>query len=186
MTDHSHLFTKLAQTHKVDCAFSLDGPLPQAAPCPDELALTLGSDAVGRYAAACRPVYEDLRRIVGQISGLLILARLTTQRQVLDLPEFGACQSRMKQAQDRLNALPLTTGTNAHRKQLEAALAFSRLAVGTFPVARDTEAFEAALDLAGLQVKRAYAHLRAATAVKAGLEMVDLSHACCCGHEAKG
>jgi hypothetical protein len=60
------LFTRLAATHKPDCMLSLDGPLPEAVPDPDELARTLGSDAVARYATACRPIYEDLRRVIGQ------------------------------------------------------------------------------------------------------------------------
>ena len=75
MTDQTHLFTRLAQSHKPDCVLSLGGPLPETVASPDELAVTLGSDAVARYAAACRPVYEDLRRIIGQISGLVILAQ---------------------------------------------------------------------------------------------------------------
>lgn len=183
MTHQTRLFTRLAETHKAGCEFALDGPLPEAAPCPEALAATLGSQDMARYATDCRPVYEDLRRIIGQISGLLILARLTAQRQVADLPEHAACLARMAQAQTRFDAIAPVPGSTAHRDQLEAALGFSRLALRTLSQAREP-GFEAALDLAGQQVKRAYAHLRGATAPKAGLEMVDLSQACCCGQGA--
>jgi hypothetical protein len=34
-----------------------------------------------------------------------------------------------------------------------------------------------------VQIKRAYAHLEAASAPRAGLQMVDFTHACCaCAH----
>ena len=184
MTDQTHLLIRLAQSHKPDCVLSFGGPLPKNVASPDELAVTLGSDGVARYAAACRPVSEALRRIIGQISGMIILAQLTAQHQVTDLPEYAACEARAKQAGDRLGALKTPGGTEPHKAQLEAALRFSHLALRTFSHARGGEAFAADLDQAGLLVKRAYAHLRAASAAKAGLEMVDLSQACCCcGHQ---
>lgn len=161
---------------------SLHGPLPEAVATPEELAATLGSDEIACYAAACRPVYEDLRRIIGQISGLLILAQLTQRSEQCDLPEYRACVARASQARERLAQLVAPAGAAAHKTQIDAALAFSCAALGTVSEARDPAALEQALDRAGLQIKRAYAHLRAASASKAGLEMVDLSHACCgCG-----
>ncbi len=68
------LFWRLSESHKPDCPMSLEGLEPEAVPEPEELALVLGSDAVAHYAKACRPIYEDLRRIIGQLAGLLILA----------------------------------------------------------------------------------------------------------------
>ncbi|MGD9919783.1 MAG: hypothetical protein AB7U46_17395 [Paenirhodobacter sp.] len=181
MTAQTDLFLRLVQGHKPDCALSFAGTAPAAVACPEVLAATLGSEALARYAEACRPVYEDLRRIIGQISGLLILAQLTAQREIRDLPEYGACTARMAQAQARLEALSAGSEAQAHKDQLLAALAFSRLAMGTFSGRAAGDAGDADLDRAGLQIKRAYAHLQAASAQRAGLEMVDLSLACCCG-----
>ncbi|MBP8932173.1 MAG: hypothetical protein KBG46_12955 [Paracoccus sp.] len=183
MTNESALFTRLAQTHRPDCLLSLDGPPPQPAPDPGELARTLGSDAVAAYASACRPIYEDLRRIIGQCAGLAILARLTSRNEIRDLPELAQCEARWKAAAERLAALPSPGGVAGHRAQLEHAHGFSGLALRTFLEIRGREGLEAALDLAGLQIKRAYAHLEAASAAKAGLQMVDFTHACCaCAH----
>lgn len=183
MHEQKTRFIRLAQTHKPDCAMSLEGVIPEAIPSPDELALTLGSDAVGRYASQCRPVYEDLRRIIGQISGLLILAQLTKLGEISDLPEYTACKKRLVQAEERFRALSAPSGTQGHKAQIEAALTFSRLAMGTFSVSVKGKEYAAKLDLSGLQIKRAYAHLSAASTEKAGLEMVDLANACCgCGH----
>jgi hypothetical protein len=184
MAEQNHMFMRLAETHKPDCVLSLGGTAPENVACPDELAATLGSDAMAQYARACRPLYEDLRRIIGQISGLLILAQMTAHREIVDLPEYKACVERMAQAQERLDAICAPSDAKAHRDQLEAALTFSRLSMGTFSQTFSQKAsgdlYTADLDRAGLQIKRAYTHLSAATAEKAGLEMVDLSQACCC------
>jgi hypothetical protein len=177
------LFTRLAATHKPDCMLSLDGPLPEAVPDPDELARTLGSDAVARYATACRPIYEDLRRVIGQLAGLLILARLTTRTEMADLPEMAQCRARWNDAAGRLGLLQAPTGLQRHKAQLEGAHGFSGQVMAGFASLRPASDMTAQLDLMSVQIKRAYAHLDAASAPKAGLQMVDFTHACCaCAH----
>lgn len=181
MTEQTRLFTRLVQTHRPDCILSLEGPEPVPASNPDELARTLGSDAVARYASACRPIYEDLRRVIGQLSGLAILARVSTHRDLGDLPELKRCEERLAKASERLSALSAASGTEPHKRQLEAAFAFSGQAMRTFSSFRRAVTAEETLDAAEMQIKRAYAHLRAASSSRAELEMVDFSHACCCG-----
>jgi len=159
---------------------SLDGTLPEAVPAPEELARTLGSDALAKYASDCRPIYDDLRRIIGQLAGLTILARLTSRREIRDLPELQNCEMRWKEASERLSTLQTPAGAASHRTQLEAALAFCWAAMRTFSELQGQEALDMALDQAGVQIKRAYSHLQAASWQRAGLEMVDFSHSCCC------
>ncbi len=180
MSKSLRLFTRLAQTHKPECIMALDGPLPEAVPAPEELARTLGSEALAKYAADCRPIYDDLRRIVGQLAGLTILARLTTRQEIRDLPELHKCETRWKEAFERLSTLEAPSGAGSHKSQLEAALSFCWAAMRTFSELHGQGALENALDQAGVQVKRAYAHLQAASSQKAGLDMVDFSHSCCC------
>lgn len=177
------LFTRLAATHKPDCMLSLEGPLPEAVPNPEELARTLGSDAVALYASACRPIYEDLRRVVGQLAGLLILARLTARTEMADLPEMQQCRARWQDAAQRLAMLSPPTGLQRHKAQLDGAHAFCGFVMKTFPDLRPTSDTAPQLDLMSVQIKRAYAHLDAASSTKAALQMVDFSHACCaCAH----
>lgn len=180
MSKSLRLFTRLAQTHKPECILALDGPMPKTVPAPEELARTLGSEALAKYAADCRPIYDDLRRIVGQLAGLTILARLTNRQEMRDLPELQKCEIRWKEAFERLSTLEAPPGAGSHKTQLEAALIFCRAAMGTFSEFYGEGAFEKALDQAGVQIKRAYAHLHAASSQKAGLDMVDFSHSCCC------
>lgn len=177
------LFTRLAATHKPDCMLSLDGPPPQAVPSPDELSRTLGSDAVARYATDCRPVYEDLRRVIGQLSGLLILARLTGKTGISDLPESVQCRARWNEAGHRLGGLVPPAGLMAHKAQLDSAHGFCGRVIALISHVRGGPDAEAQYDLMTVQIKRAYAHLEAASAPKAGLQMVDFTHACCaCTH----
>jgi hypothetical protein len=173
------LFTRLAAAHRPDCPLSLDGPLPEAVPSPDELGRVLGSDAVAVYAVACRPVYEDLRRVIGQLSGLLILARLTSRIEMGDLPEMPKCRARWHEAGHKLGALTPPPGLHLHKTQLDSAHAFSGRVMTAFADLHRGMDVTAQLDLMTVQIKRAYAHLEAASAPKAGLQMVDFTHACC-------
>lgn len=180
---NKHLFRRLAATHKPTCTLALDGPLPEAVADPAELARTLGSDQLARYAVECKPIYEDCRRIIGQLAGLSILMRLTANRETRDLDELKSCRERLLQARNRLEALQVPTGAAPHRRQLETCVHFCGLAMGTFSDALSAVGNEQELDEADLLMKRAYAHLAAASADRAGLQMVDFSNACCsCTH----
>lgn len=173
------LFMRLAAVHKLDCAMVFDGPEPELVLNPEELARTLGSDELGRYAEACKPVYEDLRRIVGQLAGLSILSRLTQSKDVADLKELDNCRERWARTADRLGALSTPTGADRHRRQLDASHHFSGLALRTFSEAVSGSADSDANDRLDLLIKRAYAHLAAASVDRAGLQMVDFANACC-------
>jgi len=173
------LFTRLAQSHQPDCILSLKGAAPEAVANPDVLARDLGSDAVGAYAAECHPIYEDLRRIIGQLAGLLVLVRLTVRAEVADLVEIKRCQTRWNEARLRLQALVAPTGLIRHKVQLDAAHAFSGDVVHAFFTLRG-QGLQDQLDQMSLRIQRAYVHLEAASSQKARLHMVDFSHACCC------
>lgn len=177
------LFTRLTTVHRPDCDLVADdGVLPAAVPDPAQMAAALGSAAAAAYADECRPLYDDLRRIVGQIAGLAILAQLTGSADVAGLDELESCRRRWSAAAGRLGRLTAPPALVAHRAQIEAAHVFSGRALGTFPQIRPRGDNEAAFDAIARLVRRAYAHLSAASAPRAGLEMVDLTHACCsCG-----
>lgn len=180
---NANLFNRLATVHRPDCALFEDGPLPRAAPDPDAVAHTLGSSEAAAYAQACRPVFEDLRRVIGQLAGLMILAQLTNSTDVADLPELPACRKRWQNCSEQLSALTAPSSLRPHLEQLSAAHFFSGQAMRTFSFIRPGQSGnEDLFDEIARLVKRAYAHLRAVTSEKAGLEMVDLTHACCsCG-----
>lgn len=176
------LFTRLSSVHRPNCALFEDGPLPAAVPSPEVMARNFGSEAAARYAESCQPIYEDLRRVVGQLAGLAILTQLTASAEVLDLGELDSCRSRWQHAADHLAELNVPANLQEHFRQLEAAHIFSGQTLRSFSTLRYRRENEDIFESIARQVQRAYAHLRAASSEKAGLEMVDFTHACCsCG-----
>ncbi|MGV0819424.1 hypothetical protein [Martelella sp. AMO21009] len=176
------LFTRLSTVHRPDCALFEDGPVPKPAPDPEEVARMLGSSEAAAYADACRPVFEDLRRVIGQLAGLMILAQLTRSTEVADLSELSSCRARWESSGERLAALSAPAALTAHLEQISAAHVFCGRALGTFSLIRPSRDNDDLFDDIARHVRRAYVHLRAVTSEKAGLEMVDLTHACCsCG-----
>ncbi|WP_173931245.1 hypothetical protein [Chelativorans sp. Marseille-P2723] len=176
------LFMRLTTVHRPDCALFTEGPLPQPVPDPDRLAETLGTDEAAAYAAQCHPIFEDLRRIVGQLAGLMILGQLTEKSEVVDLDELDLCRQRWEACAERLHRLAAPGALAAHLEQLMASHSACGRALGAFSRLPALGQGETVFDEISRQIQRAYAHLRAATSQKAGLEMVDLTHACCsCG-----
>lgn len=181
MKPQNALFSRLTAVHRPDCTLFADGPMPAPVLGPDDLGPLIGA-AAARYATDCRPVFEDLRRVVGQLAGLMILARLTASSEVADLEELEKCRQRWRDAGERIGALDAPGELSPHREQIAAAHSFSGLALGTFSELHAQGDNEETFERINRHVRRAYAHLSAATAEKAGLAMVDLSHACCsCG-----
>lgn len=179
----SALMARLVLVHRPDCAMVAEGgPFPAPVVAPDEIAASLGDYEAAAYAIACRPLYEDLRRVVGQLSGLLILVELTRSGEARDLPELAAARDRWRAGADRLGALKPPGACAPHLAQLRACHDACGRALAIFDVLRARVAEESTLESIAVTLRRAYAHLRAATADEAGLSMVDLSHACCsCG-----
>ena len=121
MTDD--VFTRLASTR----ILSLEGPPPEAVPSPEERSRALGSEAVAAYATDCRPIHEDLRRVIGQLAGLLILAQLTRKPLMAGLPELAQCKARWQDAAHRLGLLQPPPGLGRHKAELDSAHAFLAL-----------------------------------------------------------
>jgi hypothetical protein len=140
----------------------------------------LGTDAAAEYASACQPIYENLRRVIGQVAGLLILARLTDCKDVLATPELAACEGRWNEASQQLGRLVAPGALSSHREQLAAAHEYAGLALRTFLQLEQKVWDEHVIDAASGQIKRAYMHLSGASSDRVGLQMVDLSQACCC------
>lgn len=188
MTDHPArpglaLFDRLAVLHRPDCtAMAQPAPAPLL-PDEAEVARTLASDAAGRYAIEARAVYEELRRLVGQLAGLLILARLTARRETGDLAEMGACRDRQAAIDARLARLVAPGPLAPHRARLaESAGLCAAILQGLADWRPHSAAADADFAALNARIRHAYTALESCSSDRAGLQMVDFSHACCsCG-----
>ena len=138
------------------------------------------------YARQLRPCYDRVGRIIGQLAGLLILARLggrfeadwTAVKRVVE-------QTRQTDAELRAVGVPAA----AARHHAFVAQAFAAVAAVTFDfdaVLPRPQHLRERLDDWTRELKRSAAMLSAAAVERLGLMPVDFSQACCsCGSTAR-
>lgn len=180
----SQAFNRIVGIHKPDCEMLLrcdpveDTPLPE----DSDLVVALGSEQTARYALACRGIYEDLRRVIGQLAGLMILARATRKIEFVELDQVESCKARWKEAGAKIGALRAHGPVSRHKHLLETAHDFCGRILRTFPDLTSRTDLDKTFDEVGDHLKQAYRCLSSASSHEAGLVMVDFSNACCkCG-----
>ncbi len=171
MLDHA------STVHQLHCE-SLAGPDDQ----PIEVDPARTDEAVMRYGLAARGIYNDLKRVIGQVGGLLILAQASARRDAFDLPSLVHAEELCGDACDRLASLAAPGRLDAHHGRLAQA---AQLVSAGLAALRDTRLdADRAPDLAAASgaLSRAYALLQSTSDSRFGMMMVDLRHACCnCG-----
>ncbi|WP_174803893.1 hypothetical protein [Martelella limonii] len=180
----SQTFNRIVGIHKPDCAMLMRcDPVPEALPPGEaELVAALGSEQTGDYAMACRGIYEDLRRVIGQLAGLMILARVTRKIEFVELEQVDNCTKRWTDAADRIAALKAPGPLARHKQQIQAAHDFCGKILRTFPQLNARTDLDVTFDEMGEHLEQAYRSLSQASSHEAGLVMVDFSNACCsCG-----
>jgi hypothetical protein len=100
--------------HSADC----DSRKPAPSTASAGVAIDRGlPDEVASYVIGARRVYSDLRRLVGQIAGLLMLAQASNRKEALDLPILAAARElwlSVPEQMERLRA-PGPLHANLHR-----------------------------------------------------------------------
>jgi hypothetical protein len=138
---------------------------------------------VGReaYAVAAQDVFDGLRGLIGQLSGLLILTQAGLCRDVPDHPEVAIARVRWQETLERLGRLPPSTGRAVDSARLREAGARIDGALGAITELRHTRTKEQ-VDVAAWHLGQAYRLLQAVCDHRVGLRMVDMGQACCgCG-----
>lgn len=170
------LLDRAVGVHRLDCAAVAGRGAAEATEPAVALAAPASPEAAA-YAAAIRPVYDALRRVIGQAAGLLILAAASGRREVAELPEIGAVAERRREAVEALAAIRTPPGLDRHRDRIERAAAELEAALAALrALGSDREAATAA---ATRGLKTAYALLKGAADDRYGIAMVDFRQACC-------
>jgi hypothetical protein len=173
------LFERAVTIHREDCA-AVTGPGGFAASDADApVEASAAPEALVAYRIGAAAVFDTLRCLIGQISGLLILVEVSGRRDILDLPDLGLARDRLATAEAAIAGLSAPGALAAHRARLtraqrlvgESLLAFARCGAAAGGAA--------ALSEASARIATAYQVLKAASDVEAGLTMVDFRQACC-------
>lgn len=174
----SDLVDRSFAVHALGCDL-LDLP---AAPTDWLTDIITDRDELIRYAQALRPGYDRLGRIIGQLAGLFILARLGSRFEA-DWPAVASVVEQSRHAEAVLHAVQAPAVAARHhayvlqalRKVMGVVRGLDALLPSTQPLCELLDGWTRELQLAG-------AMLRGAAAESLGLMPVDFSQACCnCG-----
>lgn len=172
------LLDQAATVHQWHCD-SLAMPVEEQ---PAELDPATTDDAVVRYGLGARAVYGDLKRVVAQAGGLLILAQASARRDAFDLPSLSHAEELCRTARDRLASLPAPGRLAGHHERMTEAAQLATACLAQIRTARLDADREPDLGAASSLLSRAYAILQSTSDSRFGMMMVDFRHACCsCG-----
>ena len=144
--------------------------------------ITTDRDELIRYAQALRPCYDRLGRVIGQLAGLIILARLGSRFEA-DWPVVARVLEQIRQTDAELHAVVApTVAAHHHAYLMRACVKVLSVGVGIEkPKPAPLRLFEQ-LDGWTRELKQAGAMLSGAAVERLGLMPVDFSQACCnCG-----
>lgn len=135
-----------------------------------------------RYVVDCGPLHNVLLRVLTQIAGFsLLIMTSRNAKPAFDDPIIQARET-LFQVSEKLRALKTPNEAGHHHHHMfEAAIALERgfdLLYACLKPGRD----ELARETLSRTLHAATDHLRAATKLLPGFEMVDLSEACCAVH----
>jgi hypothetical protein len=138
-------------------------------------------DRLIAYALAADPVFTGMRALIGQLSGILILAQARRRRDIADLPELAGARQRWAEVAERLSRVRAPEGREADLRRLEEAIARVGEAISIMAEMRPKQTDESVAS-AATRLKAAYRLMQGACDHRLGLTMVDASGACCsCG-----
>jgi hypothetical protein len=136
------------------------------------------ADEVIAYAIQARTIYSDLRRLIGQTAGLLILAQASNKREALDLAALPGALELWNEISERLGRLSAPRRVEAHLQNLQASFRLTGSCLSSLRVRRSVEGrVDLTEPLGNLSV--AYKHLQACSDDRFGMTMVDFRQSCC-------
>ncbi len=134
-----------------------------------------GDDRTTAYIAAVHPRFEDLRQVAAQVAGLLVLAATGSKDTSPHHPMLESAKLVNVQAIDGVKRarVLVSENTRAHYHHLLDAgetLATACAAADSWPLD---------VDAVLVPLRTAYAHLRSASTLLPGFQIVSFEQACC-------
>ena len=172
------LLDQAASVHRWDCeSFGMGEGGP-----PVEVDPSQTNESVMRYGLAARAIYADLKRVVAQAGGLLILLQASLRRDPLDLPSLSHAAELCRVAADRLASLQAPGRLAAHHERLSEAARLAALCLERIRASALDDDGTPDVGAAATALSQAYKVLQSTSDSRFGMTMVDFRHACCnCG-----
>jgi hypothetical protein len=169
--------------HRADCSI-WDTPADAA---PEALIVAgIEDEAVIRYCGAARPVYDAFKRVLGQLSGILLLAETGADDPAWRDGILDAAGDQVAAARERLGALRPASPVARHYDSLAALAERIGRLHGDLRPRRLEVGGDADLEPLVRELFAIHRQLLAASEPRAGMTPVDFSHACCsCGVPSK-
>ena len=172
------LLDQAATVHRWHCT-SLAAPVEDQ---PIDVDPSETDEAVMRYGLGARAIYGDIKRVVAQAGGLLILAQASARRDAFDMPSLSHAEDLCREACERLASLSAPGRLAAHHDRLTEAARLATACLGQIRSVRLDADHDPDLGDASSLLSRAYAILQSTSDSRFGMMMVDFRHACCsCG-----
>jgi hypothetical protein len=174
-TERPHL-----SAHKIATGFELKDPT-LAWKARQELIGPAGDERIIAYSLSVEAVFGNLRALLGQISGLLILIQSRLQRDAADLPDLAIAQERWAETADQLARLDIPEARAADGPRLKSAAAHIRDALTEIAEMRRSRTDDGVAE-ASRHLNVAYRLMQSICDHRIGLTMIDTSDSCCsCG-----
>jgi hypothetical protein len=140
-----------------------------------------GSEQLVAYSLSVEAVFGNLRALLGQISGLLILIQSRLQRDAADLPDVAIARERWAETTEQLANLSVPQSRAADRPRLKAAAAHIDIALKVITEMRRVRTDDGVGE-ASRHLNVAYRLMQRVCDHRIGLTMIDTSASCCsCG-----
>ena len=140
-----------------------------------------GTEQLIAYSLSVDAVFGNLRALLGQISGLLILIQSRLQRDAADLPDLAIARERWAETTEQLAHLNVPESRAADRPRLKEAAAHIDDALHAIAEMRRAHTDDGVSE-ASRHLHAAYRLMQRVCDHRIGLTMIDTSASCCsCG-----
>lgn len=144
------------------------------------------ADRTLQYIIDSRPLHERLQQVLTQVAGFSLLVMTRGERvPMLDGPAVLAREA-LRSAQAELRSLRVPAAAMHHAQHIQAAAGAVERALDLLIACLRPAADEPTRAALTRCLRLATDHLRAATRLLPGFEMVDFSQACCAAHAGAG
>jgi hypothetical protein len=138
------------------------------------------------YSLALEHVFGNMRALLGQIAGLLILVQSRLQRDAPDLPDLAIARERCAETTQYLRTLKIPEARAANGPKLKEAFGLIQSSLSIISEMRKPRIDEGVTE-ASRRLREAYALMQSICDHRIGLTMVDTTDACCsCGKAIAG